>query len=89
MTAIIVPPRAQILTEECCTRCKHALDTVPAGPQMICRRFPPLPFPIIMGTPDGPAQVGSVSNFPTVNGDMVCGEFARRVLEHKRAGALG
>lgn len=86
--AIIISPKPALLAEDCCGRCKHAHAVFGShAPTIYCRRFPPVPFPIIAVGPEGPTQAGTVSNFPSVLGDMTCGEFKRKIHHgHTSAG---
>ena len=77
---ILPPPKLALIAEECCGRCRHVMvDYGTGAPEFFCRRFPPVPFPVIVVTPDGPRQAGAVSNWPVVREDQVCGEFKRKI----------
>ena len=83
---ILVPQRAVLVAEDCCGRCKHFHEATSVPPMYFCRRFPPVPFPVIVMGQEGPQQAGAVSNFPSVLPEHVCGEFKRRV-HHGHASA--
>ena len=85
--ALILPPKPALITEECCDRCRHVLtEMTPVGPESICRRMPPVPYPVIVMTDQGPQQAGLISNFPSVRPEQVCGEFKRKI-HHGHASA--
>ena len=52
-----------------CAYCwKSQIDPKTLTKQLVCRRYPPLGFPV------GPNQV--IAIFPPLNADMYCGEWA-------------
>lgn len=55
-----------------CTHCRHMLRD---GPQAVCRRNPPLPFPVPTRTALGDPAMSVIALWPPVADTDVCGEF--------------
>jgi hypothetical protein len=61
-----------VLRAHTCLTCRHGLKE--PNNQIQCRRFPPIPTPIVAPTPQGPKLVTTVTSFPLVRPDQWCGE---------------
>jgi len=77
--ALALTMPAPVIGAECCGLCKFVWSH-PDGSAR-CRRHPPVALILASRTPEGKvSHVGTMSDWPPVATDQICGEFKRRVL---------
>ena len=64
-----------LITPHTCSTCPHKVRDMA---KMMCLRFPPHAYPIIVMTPKGPNVVGVSTHFPEVKPEWHCGEHPAR-----------